>query len=286
MPTIHPTAIVHPAAQLAESAQVGPYCVVGPDVAIGAGTILHNHVTIASLTEIGSDNVIHAYAVIGDAPQDRKFGGERTTLTIGDNNIIREHVTIHRGTANGGGVTQVGNSNLIMVMAHIAHDCRLGDHIVLANQVMLAGHVRVEDGATISASVGVHHYATVGTCSFIGGLARIPKDVPPYMIVEGNPAEVRGWNRIAMERRGYAECDLDAIREAYKRLFRDNGAPMSERLAALRDDYPQSRPVQRLCESVRRSAEGVHGRALEVARPDDKHAMRLDSIEDGEFDEG
>ena len=285
MPKIHPTAIVHPAAQLAESAEVGPYCVVGPEVVIGEGTILRNHVTVCRLAEIGRDNVIHAYSVIGDDPQDRKFGGERTTLVVGDRNVIREHVTIHRGTANGGGVTRVGSDNLIMVMAHIAHDCQLGDHLVLANQVMLAGHVRVEDGATISASVGVHHYATVGTCSFIGGLARIPKDVPPYMIVEGNPAEVRGWNRIAMLRRGYAECDLEAIREAYKRLFRDNGAPMSERLATLRGDYPQSRPIQRLCDSLVASAEGVHGRSLEVERPDDKRKLKLNSIEDGEFDE-
>ncbi|MFO0874956.1 MAG: acyl-ACP--UDP-N-acetylglucosamine O-acyltransferase [Phycisphaerales bacterium] len=283
MGNVHPTAIVHESARIDDTAVIGPYCVVGPDVSIGGGTVLFNHVTVRMSTTIGRDNRIHPFAVIGDDPQDRKFRGERTTLAIGDGNVIREHVTIHRGTANGGGSTRVGSRNLMMVMAHVAHDCEIGDHVLLANQVMLAGHVRVEDGATVSASAGVHHYATVGTCSFIGALARIPKDVPPYMIVEGNPAEVRGWNRLAMQRRGYAETDVDAIKEAYKRLFRDNGSPMIERLAAVRLEFPHSRPVQRLCDSLQASAEGVHGRSRETTRPDDKRSLRLEPVEDTGF---
>ncbi len=194
MTQIHPTAIIHPSAEIEDSVLVGPHSVIGPEVVIGAGTILHNHVTIQSLTTIGRDNMIYPFAVLGADPQDRKWDGERATCQIGDCNCIREHVTIHRGTGNGGGVTTIGSDNLIMVAAHIAHDCRLGDHITIANQVMLAGHVRVEDGASAGGGAGIHHFVTIGTCAFVGGLARITRDVPPFMIVEGNPAEVRAIN--------------------------------------------------------------------------------------------
>jgi len=284
MQRIHPSAIVHPTARIAGDAVIGPYCVVGPDVTIGARTRLLNHVVVTELVEIGSDNQIHPFAVIGGEPQDRKFQGEPTRCAIGDHNVIREHVTIHRGTGNGGGITRIGSHNLVMVGVHIAHDCDLGDHLTLANQAMLAGHVRIEDGATISGGVGIHHYATVGTCAFVGGLARIAKDVPPFMIVEGNPAEVRGPNRIAMERRGYAEEDIDAIKECYKRLFRDNGAPMIDKMAALRTDFPECGPVRRLCDFLTAMAEGIHGRSHELSRLDDKRSLRLESIAEAEVE--
>lgn len=311
MPTVHPTAIVHPSARLAESVVVGPYCVIGAGSRIGDETTLASHVVIGSATQIGRANQFHPFCVIGADPQDRKFHGESTTLIVGDGNIVREHVTIHRGTANGGGSTRVGSHNLLMVGAHIAHDCIVGDHIVIANQALLAGHVRIDSGATISGGVGIHHYASIGTCAFVGGLARISKDVPPFMIVEGSPAEVRGPNRIGMERRGYAERDVDAIKDAYKRLFREssrengrdansasgsslpatssgaapaNGGPvaitMSEKISALRCDYPQSEPIRRLCEFLLASADGVHGRANELTRLDDKRALRLEKLEE------
>ncbi|MHC4220640.1 MAG: acyl-ACP--UDP-N-acetylglucosamine O-acyltransferase, partial [Planctomycetota bacterium] len=203
MPTIHPTAIVDATADIADTATIGPYCVIGPEVTVGPGTVLHNHVIIQSLTSIGADNRIYPYTVLGADPQDRKFRGERAYCIIGDRNRIREHVTVHRGTDNGGTVTSIGDDNLIMVAAHIAHDCRIADHVTIANQVMLAGHVRVEDGANIGGGAGVHHFVTVGTCCFVGGLARITRDVRPFMIVEGNPADVRAVNSIAMNRRNY-----------------------------------------------------------------------------------
>ncbi len=272
MAQIHETAIIDPRAELAESAVIGAYCVVGPEVVIGARTVLHHHAVIESLTTLGADNEIFPFSVIGADPQDRKFRGERTTCEIGNGNRIREHVTIHRGTANGGGVTRIGSDNLIMVAAHVAHDSTIGSEIVIANQVMIAGHVLVEDGANIGGGVGVHHFTTIGRCSFVGGLARIAKDVPPYMIVEGNPAEVRAINSLAMTRRGYSQAHIDAVKDAYKRLYRDNGAPMAEKIAELRHDYKDVPAIQFLCDALVAAADGVHGRALEVRRHDDKRA--------------
>ena len=273
MTNIHPTAIVDSSARIAPSAEIGPYCVIGPEVTIGDRTRLHNHVVVHSLTTIGDDNEFFPFSVIGADPQDRKFSGERSICDIGSRNQIREHVTIHRGTANGGAVTRLGSDNLIMVAAHIAHDCVIGDEVVIANQVMVAGHVVIEDGANIGGGAGLHHFATIGTCAFVGGLARIAKDVPPFMIVEGNPAEVRALNSIAMTRRGYSPTDVDAMKDAFKRLYRDNGAPMVDKLEHLRRDYGAVAAVARLCDALEATADGVYGRALENARQDDKRIV-------------
>jgi UDP-N-acetylglucosamine acyltransferase len=270
MPTIHPTSIIDPSAELAESVVIGPYCVVGPHVAIGEGTVLHNHVTIQCNAVVGASNSLYPYSVVAGDPQDRKYHGEHTTLTIGDRNTIREHVTIHRGTGNGGGTTSIGNGNLFMGGVHIAHDCILGDEITIANYAMLAGHIRIEDGVNIGGGAGIHHFATVGTCAFVAAMARVPKDVPPYMIVEGSPAEVRAINSIALVRRGFAPDHIDAIKDAYKRLYRDNGSAMADKLDDLRREYVDVPAVIRLCDALAASAEGVHGRAMEVMRPDNK----------------
>jgi UDP-N-acetylglucosamine acyltransferase len=270
MTNIHPTAIVDPSAQVGEDVVIGPYCVVGPDVVIGDGCLLHNHVTIQSLTTIGRGNTFYPFSVIGADPQDRKYRGEQTTLVIGNGNRIREHVTIHRGTGNGGGVTRVGDNNLIMVAVHIAHDCCLADDICIANQVMLAGHVTIESGANIGGGAGLHHFTTVGACAFVGGLARITKDVPPFMIVEGNPAEVRAINSIAMSRRGYSPEHIEAMKDAFKRLYRDNGAAMSDKLIDLRRQYRDVPAVMHLCDALSAAAEGVHGRSRELLRHDNK----------------
>ena len=275
MASIHPTAIVDPSAVIADSVDIGPYCLIGSQVVLGERNVLHKHVVIQSLSAIGDDNEFFPFSVIGADPQDKKFMGERATCEIGDHNKIREHVTIHRGTANGGGVTRLGDNNLIMVAAHIAHDCIIGSDICIANQVMLAGHVRVEDAANIGGGAGLHHFATVGTCAFVGGLARITKDVPPFMIVEGNPAEVRAINSIAMVRRGYSSAHIEAVKDAYKRLYRDNGAPMSEKLLTLRREYPQVPAVQMLCDALAATADGIHGRAQEVNRADDKRTCAV-----------
>jgi UDP-N-acetylglucosamine acyltransferase len=271
MTKIHPTAIIDPSATVADSAVIGPYCVIGPDVTIGEDCVLHQQVCFQALTTCGRENIFYPFSVIGADPQDRKFKGEHSTCTIGDRNVVREHVTIHRGTQNGGGITRVGSDNLIMVASHVAHDCLLGDHITLANQVMLAGHVYIEDGANIGGGVGIHHFATVGTCAFVGGLARISKDVPPFMVVEGNPAEVRNINSIGMARRGFAPDHIAAVKDAFKRLYRDNGSSsMNEKLATLRETYAGIPAVVHLCNALDASADGVYGRAREVERRDNK----------------
>ncbi|MCA9284999.1 MAG: acyl-ACP--UDP-N-acetylglucosamine O-acyltransferase [Phycisphaerales bacterium] len=278
MTKIHPTAIIDPTARIGDAVEIGPYCVIGADVEIGAGTVLMNHVTVLGPTTMGRNNTVFPLAVLGADPQDRKYRGEKSRLVVGDGNQFREHVTIHRGTANGGGSTTIGDRNLVMVGAHIAHDCHLGHQIQLANHVMLAGHVRIEDGATISGGTGVHHFVTIGTLSFVGGLARISRDVPPFMTVEGNPAEVRSPNRTGMERRGFDESHIEAIRECYRRLFVENGGPMADRMRSLRDEFPDVPAVAKLCDALAARAEGVHGRSLEVLRQDKKRTLQLQPL--------
>lgn len=219
MTRIHPTAIIDSKSEIGRDVEIGPYSVVGPGVCIGEGCVLQSHVTITGPCIIGSGNIFYPYSVIGADPQDLKFRGEDSSLVIGDRNQIREHVTIHRGTRNGGGVTEVGHDNLIMVAAHIAHDCVVGSHCVIANMVMLGGHAVVEDCANIGGGTGVHHYTTIGKLSFVAGLSRVKRDVPPFMKVEGDPLEVRGVNTIALSRRHYSEDEINGLKEAYKRLF-------------------------------------------------------------------
>jgi len=226
-------------------------------------------------TVLGRENVLHPFTVVGGPPQDKKFHGERTRLEVGDRNQIREYTSIHRGTANGGGLTVIGSDNLIMGCVHIAHDCRVGSHVILANNAMIAGHVTVCDGANVGGGAGLHHFVRVGTRGFIGAMARVSKDVPPYMIVEGNPAEVRGHNAIAMRRLGLADAEVEAMKECYKRLFRDRGGSILEKVAALRGEYPDFASVQTLCDAVLESAGGVHGRAQENGRGDDKRGARV-----------
>ena len=216
---IHPTAIVDSSADLDEGVEIGPYCVVGPNVRIGRGTRLHNHVSVSGPTTIGRDNVLYPFSVVGADPQDLKFFGEHAVCLIGDRNVIREHVTIHRGTQNGGGVTRVGSDNLLMVSAHIAHDCTVGSHCVIANQVMVAGHVVIQDYVNIGGGVGIHHFVTVHQFAFIGGLTRIKKDIPPYMVIDGDPAEVRGVNVVGLTRRKFSAEEIAALKDACKRLF-------------------------------------------------------------------
>lgn len=269
MPRVHPTAVIDPTAELADDVQVGAYSVVGPNVSIGEGTVLMNQVTVAQRTKIGERNRLHTGCVVGGDPQDRKYDGEPTSCSIGDDNEIREHVTIHRGTDNGGGATTLGSGNLIMVGAHVAHDCCVGDRTVIANQVMLAGHVVVEDGASIGGGVGIHHFATIGKLSFVGGLARISRDVPPFMIVEGHPAEVRAVNVIGMLRNGFEQADVDAMKEVHRRLFRHGGA-VAAVLPELRGQFAEVGAVLHLCTAVEAAASGMHGRAREASRRDDK----------------
>lgn len=274
MPSIHPTAIIDPSADVAQSAQIGAFCVVGARARIGEDCVLRPHSQVGPLTELGRCNELHAYSVVGGEPQDLKFRGEPTWLVMGDYNQVREHVTIHRGTGNGGGYTRVGNHNLFMVNVHIAHDCVIGNHTIMANNVMLAGHVHVEDHANLGGAVGIHHFARVGYCSFVGAMARVPKDVPPFMLVEGSPSSVRSFNQIGMSRLGLPEEEIEAAKEAYKKLFRLKGGSIVAKAQALRQQFPGSKVIARICDSVAQAGDGVYGRAMETKRGDDKRARR------------
>lgn len=269
MTLIHPTAQIDSSAQLGRDVRVGAWTVIGPHVVIGDDSELANHVTIKERVSMGARNRLHAGCVVGGDPQDRKYAGEPTECQIGDDNEIREHVTIHRGTGNGGALTTVGSNNLLMVGSHIAHDCEIGDGVVIANQVMLAGHVKVENHVSIGGGVGVHHYATIGTLSFVGGLARISRDVPPFMIVEGHPAEVRAVNVIGMLRHDWSQGDVDMMKECFRSLFRNTGGG-SAQIEELRTRFEACAPIQILCDAIERSAAGTHGRARERMRRDDK----------------
>ncbi|MDG2053387.1 MAG: acyl-ACP--UDP-N-acetylglucosamine O-acyltransferase [Phycisphaerales bacterium] len=271
MAQIHSTAIIDPSAELADDVVVGAYCVVGPDVEIGDRCVLNEHAIVVRGTRMGTGNQLHAGCIVGGDPQDRKYAGEPTLLRIGNNNHIREHVTIHRGTGSGGGETIIGSDNLLMVGCHIAHDCIVGNGTVIANQVMLAGHVKVEDGASIGGGAGVHHFATIGQLSFVGGLARISRDVPPFMIIEGHPAEARAVNAIGMLRSDFSQTDVDAMKEAFRLLFK-HATPVAEALPELRNKYPDHGAIEQLCHAVEAAALGVHGRAREAHRPDNKWA--------------
>jgi UDP-N-acetylglucosamine acyltransferase len=256
------TACVDPRAELADDVEIGPYCVLGPDVKIGRGTRLIAHVCVLGVTSIGAHNVIHPFAVLGGDPQDVSYQGGATRLEIGDHNIIRESVTIHRASEKEDRVTSIGSHNFLMAAAHVAHDCRLGDHITIANGSLMAGHVHVESHANISGGVAVHHYVTIGGYSFIGGQSRIVHDVPRYMLVDGNPSRVRCINVVGLKRKGISPLGIESLHEAHRLVFR---AKMSVRHAAdiLESHGHMTAEVQSLLEFLRVQQEGKHGRGRE-----------------------
>ncbi len=216
---IHPTAIIDPKAQLDSTVEVAPYAVIGADVKIGANTTIGAHVLISGHTEIGCDNHIFPGSVIGLAPQDLKYKGAKSFVKIGDRNTIREYVTINLATGEGE-ETIIGNDNLLMAYVHVAHNCILGDRVVIANSVALAGHVEVESKAVIGGMLGVHQFVKIGTMAMLGGMSRIDRDVPPYMLVEGNPSHVRSLNLVAFRRNKFSTEELSLMKKAYKTLYR------------------------------------------------------------------
>jgi UDP-N-acetylglucosamine acyltransferase len=252
---------------------VGPHSYIGSGVVLGDDCVVHNSVTIAANTVAGKANVFFPGAVIGSAPQDLKYKGGPTRVEMGDDNVFREQVTVHAGTEVAGGVTRIGSHNRFLVGVHLAHDVVIGNDCILANYVQLAGHVHLEDKVTMGGIIGVHHFTTIGTLAYVGGLTRIVADVPPFMIIEGNPAEIRGFNVTGMQRWGYTEEQIRRVREAWKVLFssraREYGASVLERLDVLQRRPELNGEVQHLCASVRRSLhEGVFGRHLEAQRQD------------------
>jgi len=221
MTQVHATAIVDPAAELAADVAIGPYAVVGPGVQVGAGTTIGAHCVIEGPTRIGRDNRIHSHAALGGAPQDMKYRGEPTALEIGDRNTIREFCTFNRGTVQDSGATRVGNDNWVMAYVHVAHDVQLGSHTILANNATLAGHVQIGDWAIVGGLTGVHQFCKVGAHAMTGFQSRIAQDVPPFMMVEGNPSGVRGFNAEGLRRRGFSRERIALIKQMHRLLYRD-----------------------------------------------------------------
>lgn len=278
MTDIHNSAMIDPAAELADDVSVGPYTVIGPHVRIGRGTRIGSHCVIENHTTIGEDNRIFHHVTLGQEPQDLKFNGEDATLIIGDRNDIREHVTMHIGTENGGGSTTVGHDNLLMVGSHIAHDSHIHSHIILANNTMLAGHVTIEDHAIVSGGGAISHFVTIGRHAFIGGLAGVVHDCPPYMISDGHPAHVRGVNMIGLQRHKFPNETITALKDAYRQLFKRQSTNEESRAAVFSEllaNHADIDEIQLLIQFIKRSNSGVHGRYAEQHRPDNKRTRRV-----------
>jgi UDP-N-acetylglucosamine acyltransferase len=239
MTTIHPTAIVDPKAQLDSSVEVGPYSMIGPNVTIGAGTVVGPHVVIEGHTTIGRDNKFFQFSSIGAAPQDKKWAGEPTRLEIGDRNTIREFCTFNTGTVQDKGVTRLGSDNWMSAYVHLAHDCQVGSNTIFSNNAQLAGHVEVGDWAILSGFAGVHQFCKIGAHAFIGMYTSLTQDVPPFVLVSGNPAGARGVNIEGLKRRGFTRAQIDAVRNAYKTVYRNN-LTLEEAKATLAKDMAEA----------------------------------------------
>ncbi|MEE9294824.1 MAG: acyl-ACP--UDP-N-acetylglucosamine O-acyltransferase [Phycisphaerae bacterium] len=284
-PRIHQTACVDPKAHLGRDVQIGPFCVVEGDVVLDAGCVLHNNVTIAGRTTVGEGCTFFPGAVIGMAPQDLKYHGEETYLEIGRHNVFREHVTVHPGTENGGSYTRVGHNNVFLVGVHVAHDCTIADHCIFANNVQLAGHVKVESHVAFGGGTGIHHFVTIGKHAFVGGLSRIAQDVPPFMIAvaaRGPRSEIRMINGVGLQRRGFSEEQILALKKSFLRLFsrraRSSAVPILTTIHKILQERPLDENVEYLCRFLLRSYEhGRHGRYLESLRNDAKWNRVADS---------
>lgn len=259
------TAVVDPRAELGADVEVGPFSVIGPEAIIGPGTRIENHVTIVGRATIGAHNRIFPHVVIGSDPQDVSYRGEPTQVFIGDHNMIREGVTINRATIKEEGITLVGNHCYLMANCHVAHDCRLGDRIIMANGTLLGGHVHIHDDATLSGGVGVHHYTTIGNYSFVSGLSRVLHDVPPYMLVDGAPARPRCVNVVALKRNGFSPEVIEALAEAHRLLYRARvGLDHAREILRSQDQLPPA--VTHLLAFIQNQQEGRHGRGRERRR--------------------
>lgn len=256
-PQVHVTSIVHERAKIASSCRIGPYCTVGPNVEMGEGCELVSHAVVDGWTHLGEHNRVYPFASIGLAPQDLKYAGEETRLEIGGHNVIREGVTLHRGTPGGGGITRIGSHNLIMAYVHVAHDCRIGDHVILANAATLGGHVTVEDWAMVSALCPVHQYVRIGTHAIIGGGTTVTQDVLPFSkTVAARDTHAYGLNSIGLERRGFSKERVRKLHHAFKLLLASK-LNTSQALARLKAEEDLGEDVRRLIEFIESSERGV-----------------------------
>jgi UDP-N-acetylglucosamine acyltransferase len=253
---IHETAIINSGAEIDSSVDIGAYSIIGENVFIGAGTVIGPHVVIDPFVTIGQNCRIFQYAAIGAPPQSLKFEGEKTYVKIGNGTIIREFVTIHRGTGFGGGITEVGEENFLMAYTHIAHDCRVGRKVVMANNATLAGHITIGDHATIGGLVAVHQFVKIGDYAFVGGKSAVVKDVPPYVIAAGDRAELHGLNSVGLKRHGFSPTTLSLLKKTYRIIFRI-GLTMNEAIERVRAEVEQVPEVVKFIDFIRSSQRGV-----------------------------
>ena len=253
--TIHPTAIIDPKAEIGAGCQIGPYCVVGPGVVLGENCWLQHHVSLSGASRFGAGNRFFAFASIGEQTQDLKYAGEPTALEVGDANTFREFVTVHRATAIGA-VTRIGSRGNFLAYAHIAHDCVIGDEVIFSNNGTVAGHVQVGDHAVIGGLTAVHQFCRIGSYALTGGCSKIVQDVPPYMIADGNPAKVRSYNKVGLERAGLSEDRIRIIKECYRLLYR-LGLNVQQAAEQIRADLPSVPEVEQIVAFVTSSPRGI-----------------------------
>ena len=253
---IHPTAIVHPQAKIGPGVKIGAYSLVGENVQIGKDTVLDSHVVVEGWTQIGERCHLFPFVSVGAAPQAVRYRGELTLLTVGHDNVIREFVTINRGTAEGGGETKVGSGNLIMAYSHIAHDCQIGNRVILANGSTLAGHIYVEDFAIVGGLVAIHQFVRVGCYAIIGGASAVPQDVPPYMVAAGNRARLFGLNNIGLKRHNFSESTMAALKQAYRILFRSH-LTLHKALDRVEREVPELPEIRHLIDFLKKTKRGV-----------------------------
>jgi UDP-N-acetylglucosamine acyltransferase len=253
---IHASAVVGSGANLGTDCYIGPFCIVGDEVNLGDGVRLDSHVVLDGRTSIAAETHVFPFVSIGLAPQDLKYGGEPTAVEIGERNQIREFVTIHRGTAGGGGTTRIGSDNLLMAQAHVAHDCQLGSNIIMANAATLAGHVEIADRASVGAYSGVHQFCRVGFEAFVGGYSVVVKDAPPFAIIQGNHAKCYGLNRIGLRRRGYSKETIEKLNHAYH-LYLSAKLNTTQAIERIREEIKDCKEVDLLVDFIESSKRGV-----------------------------
>jgi len=263
---IHPTACVDPNVELGEGVEIGPYVQIGPGVTIGENCVIGHGCHVEGKTHIGKNNILYPYVMLGTAPQDMKYHGEPTELIIGDDNVFREFVSVNVGTATGSGLTRIGNRNYFMMCSHVGHDCEIEDDVVLVNSVLLGGHCRLESGAKLMGGAALNPFVTVGKLAYVGGLSRIVHDVPPFMIVEGNPAKVRRVNEVGLLRAGYSREAIDRLHEAYKRIYRTNTLNRLKDFREIEESPDSTEEMLYLVRFLQRSLLGKSGRYRESLR--------------------
>ena len=263
--SIHPTAVIDKSAELDSTVEVGPYAVIGADVKIGAHTRVEPNAVISGPTTIGERNLIGSFATVGGAPQDLSYNGEPTELIIGNDNQIREYASIHRGTPGGNGKTVIGDKNLLMAYIHIAHDCTIGNHVIMANVATLAGHVQVGDKASIGGLVAVHQFCRIGSFSYIGGISGLGLDVPPYVIVAGirDHTRVSGINKIGLRRNGFSRETISKLDSVFRIIYRSPNLLLKDALVRARQEFPDCEEVELMVQFFETSKRGVVRRTSE-----------------------